>query len=85
MASMLSGTAVASSAVVTSVPLPAAVVVTVLTMLGTGLVTWGMFRKQTEKNEEEIKLLRTSLTNISTTLTDVRERIARIEGKLDNN
>lgn len=52
-------------------------------MTGTGLVTWGMFRKQTEKNDQEINLLRTSLTDISTTLSDVRERIARIEGKLE--
>jgi hypothetical protein len=77
------GTAVGSAAVVTSVPLPAAVIVTLLTMTGTGLITWGMFKKQTEKNEQEIDLLRTSLTDISTTLSDVRERIARIEGKLE--
>lgn len=77
------GTATASTAVVTSVPLPAAVIVTLLTMTGTGLVTWGMFKKQSEKNEQEIDLLRTSLTDISTTLSDVRERIARIEGKLE--
>lgn len=77
------GSATASTAVVTSVPLPAAVVVTLLTMTGTGLITWGMFKKQTEKNEQEIDLLRTSLTDISTTLSDVRERIARIEGKLE--
>lgn len=71
------------AAVVTSVPLPAAVLVTLLTMTGTGLITWGMFKKQSEKNEQEIDLLRTSLTHIATTLSDVRERIARIEGKLE--
>lgn len=83
VASAATGGAVGSTALVTSVPLPAAVIVTLLTMTGTGLVTWGMFRKQTEKNDQEITLLRTSLTDISTTLSDVRERIARIEGKLE--
>lgn len=79
----VSGVATATQADAYALPLQSSVVVTLLAMIGTGLVTWGMFKKATERNEAEIDLLRTSLTDIQAVLGDVRERVARIEGKLD--
>lgn len=79
----VSGAATATQAEAYALPMPSSVVVTLLAMIGTGLVTWGMFKKATERNEAEIDLLRTSLTDIHVVLGDVRERVARIEGKLD--
>lgn len=79
----VSGAATVTQADAAALPLPSSVVVTLLAMIGTGLVTWGMFKKATERNEAEIDLLRTSLTDIQVVLGDVRERVARIEGKLD--
>jgi hypothetical protein len=54
-------------------------------MAAAALVTWGMFKKATERHEAEIEILRSSLSSIHKTLADVRERVARIEGKLENN
>lgn len=64
-------------------PLPVSALTTLISMAAAGLVTWGMFKKASDRHEAEIELLRKSLVAIHNTLADVRERIARIEGKLD--
>lgn len=81
--SLVAGGVTASQAATLSLPMPEIVLTTILAMIASGLVTWGMFRKATEKNEEELKILRESLTHMVATLAEVRERVARIEGRLE--
>lgn len=57
---------------------------TAIGMIATALVTYGILKKASERHEAEIGLLRLGLNEINNTLSDVRERVARIEGKLDN-
>jgi hypothetical protein len=64
-------------------PLPLSAFLTIMGMASAAFVTWGVFKKATERHEAEIELLREGLTDIHTTLADVRERVARIEGKLE--
>lgn len=78
------GVAVYAQAQAAAVPLPVSAVMTVIGMLATGLVTWGVFKKATERNEMEIELLRKSLGEMHNVMSDVRERVARIEGKLEH-
>jgi len=66
-----------------NVPLPWNALVAVIGMAAAALITWGMFRKATEQHQEEISLLKEALSSIDHTLADVRERVARIEGKLE--
>lgn len=82
--SMLAGGAVATQGAGMSIPLSEVAISTVLAMAATGLVTWGMFKKATEKNDEELRLLRHSLNHMIETLTEVRVRVARIEGRLSH-
>jgi hypothetical protein len=79
---MLAGGAVATQGASMNIPLSEVAISTVLAMMATGLVTWGMFKKATEKNDEELRLLRQSLAHMIDTLTEVRVRVARIEGRL---
>lgn len=68
-----------------SVPLPVSAMLTISGMMAAAFVTWGMFKKASERNEAEIALLRDGLREIHNTLADVRERVSRIEGKLEGN
>lgn len=81
--SLMAGGTVATQGVNLALPIPEVIFSTILAMIATGLVTWGMFRKATEKNEQELALLRESLGEMSATLSDVREKVARIEGRLE--
>jgi cytochrome c biogenesis protein CcdA len=78
------GVSVYAQAAAVHLPLPTSAFIAGIGMVATALVTWGVFKKTTERHEEEIELLRTHLQNILGTLADVRERVARIEGKLEN-
>ena len=80
--SLMAGGAVATQGAGLEMPISEIMLSTVLAMMATGLVTWGMFKKATEQNEKELKLLRNSLTHMIATLTEVRIRVARIEGRL---
>ena len=81
--SLVAGGAVATQGVTMALPVPEVILSTILAMIATGLVTWGMFKKATEKNEEQIALVRNSLVDMSRTLSEVRERVARMEGRLE--
>lgn len=82
--SAATGVSVYAQATAVAIPLPMSAGIALLGMLATALVTWGVFKKATERNEAEIEMLRNSLTVIMGTLSDVRERVARIEGKLES-
>lgn len=81
--SLMAGGAVATQGVTLSLPVPEVILSTLLAMMATGLVTWGMFRKATERNEAELTLLRENQDTMLRTLYEVRERVARIEGRLE--
>jgi hypothetical protein len=82
--SAATGISVYAQATAVHVPLPTSAFIAAVGMLATALVTWGVFKKATERHEEEISLLRSHLNDILGTLADVRERVARIEGKLES-
>jgi len=77
------GATIYTQAQAVAVPLPVSAVLTLTGMMAAAFVTWGMFKKATERNETEISMLRDSLREIHNTLSDVRERVSRIEGKLE--
>lgn len=79
----VTGATIYTQAQAVAVPLPVSAVLTISGMLAAAFVTWGMFKKATERNETEIEMLRESLREIHNTLSDVRERVSRIEGKLE--
>lgn len=81
--STVAGGTVYAQAQAVNVPLPISGLMALAGMAAAGLVTWGMFKKATERHEAEIELLRNTLGTIHNTLADVRERVARIEGKLE--
>lgn len=83
--SAAAGVSVYAQATAVAIPLPMSATIAILGMGATALVTWGVFKKATERHEAEIEILRNSLNAILGTLADVRERVARIEGKLENN
>lgn len=82
--SAATGAAVFTQTQAVSVPMPISAALTLIGMTAAALVTWGMFRKATERHETEIDLLRAALDDIHNTLAEVRERVSRIEGKLEN-
>lgn len=81
----VSGAAVVAQTAVMGFTFSEAAVVTVLAMIATALVSWGMFRKATEHNEKEISLLRAELATMNSTLTQVQVQVARIEGAITAN
>jgi hypothetical protein len=74
------GLSVYTQAESVALPMPMSVLTAILGMLAAGLVTWGVFKKATERNETEISLLRNTLDRNLELLAEVRERVARIEG-----
>jgi len=79
----VAGATVYAQASAVSIPLPMSAMLGLVGMGATALVTWGVFKKATERHEAEIEILRNTLTAIHNTMADVRERVARIEGKLE--
>lgn len=79
----LTGIATASQGAAIGLSFPLTAFITVCAMSATGLVTWGMFKKTTQKNETEIEMLRESNEKLIDLVSDVQQRVARIEGKLD--
>jgi hypothetical protein len=66
-----------------SLPLPLGALISAFSMLAAALIAWGMFKKSSEHHANEIKLLRQSLGNIAEEVSDVGQRVARIEGRLE--
>lgn len=83
LTSMAAGSAVFAQTSSVDLPLPVSVIATVIGMASTGLVAWGMLKKTSERHGQEIEILRKTLASIHNTVSDVRERVARIEGKLE--
>lgn len=83
LTSAAAGIGVYAQAEAVQLPLPISATTTLIGMMAAALVTWGMFKKASERHEAEIDLLRKALAAIHNTLADVRERVARIEGKLE--
>jgi hypothetical protein len=81
--SLAAGGTVANQGLAASLPFSEVLLSSVLAMIITGLITWGMFKKTTEKNEAELALLREHQETMLRTLYEVRERVARIEGRLE--
>lgn len=79
----VTGATIYTQAEAVAVPLPLSAALTLIGMMAAAFVTWGMFKKATDRNETEIQLLRESLQSIQDTLAEVRERVSRIEGKLE--
>lgn len=77
------GVSVYAQAEAVQIPLPLSAMLSIIGMASAAFVTWGMFKKASERNEAEIELLRQGLGEIQHTLSDVRERVSRIEGKLE--
>lgn len=82
LVSAATGGAVYAQSTSVDLPIPLSAVVSVLSMAAAGLVTWGMFKKASERHDAEIELLRSSLTKMHEMMSEVRERVARIEGTL---
>lgn len=56
----------------------------VLGGMGTAGYTYGAFRKEVDHLAEEIQGYRASTERVSSTLQDIKERMVRIETKLDD-
>lgn len=83
LVSAATGGAVYAQTSAVSLPIPLSAMTSILSMAAAALVTWGMFKKASERHDTEIDLLRTNLSSMHNMMADIRERVARIEGKLE--
>ena len=81
--SAVTGATVYAQAAAVAIPLPLTAMLTIASMGSAALVTWGVFKKSAERNEAEIAILREQHNALLSATSDIRERLARIEGKLE--
>jgi hypothetical protein len=74
------GASVFTQAQSVQVPVSVSALISIFTVAGAALIAWGMLKKATQHNEDEIEELRRILPKIESTLADVRDRVSRIEG-----